>query len=151
MLIRKSTALAVTTVLAASVSLFAGGPNATAPQEKEQKELKKVPMPYSKPESGKQMFKDYCAVCHGANGKGDGPAVEFLKVPPPDLGALAKGNNGKYPEDRVAATLRLGVTSHAHGTPDMPLWGTLFRSRDGSVSELRIHNLTDYLQTLQEK
>jgi hypothetical protein len=27
--------------------------------------------------------KDYCAVCHGMDGKGDGPAVQFLQAAPP--------------------------------------------------------------------
>jgi mono/diheme cytochrome c family protein len=66
-------------------------------QVKQTKELKTVPMAYSDPSSSAQMYKDYCAACHGKEGKGDGPAVEFLKTPPPDLRTLAQRNNGKYP------------------------------------------------------
>ena len=51
----------------------------------QEKGLKTGPMPYSTPQSGSQMYKDYCAVCHRPTGKGDGPAVEFLKAPPPDF------------------------------------------------------------------
>jgi mono/diheme cytochrome c family protein len=32
-------------------------------------------------DKGKQLFQIYCAVCHGAEGKGDGPIA--AKIPPP--------------------------------------------------------------------
>jgi hypothetical protein len=83
------------------------------------KELKKVPITYSKPESGAQMNKDYCAACHGTEGRGDGPAVEFLKAAPPDLRTMAQRNSGKYPGDRVAtiryADLGAGVPVAGRG------------------------------------
>jgi len=39
------------------------------------------------PESdrGARVFATYCAVCHGPEGKGDGPAAVALVPPPPDL------------------------------------------------------------------
>jgi mono/diheme cytochrome c family protein len=152
MFINKSTALVVAaTLLAAIGGLVVNGSGARIPQEKEKKELKKVPMPYTKPDSGSAMFKEYCAVCHGLEGKGDGPAVEYLKTPPPNLRNLAKAHDGKYPDDLVISTLRFGTGKREHGTADMPLWGPLFRSRDGSVSELRIHNLNSHIKTLQDK
>ena len=88
--------LAGTIVLAGSAVLIHQG--AATPQEPQQKTLKKVPIVPSKPESGQQMYKDYCAACHGPTGKGDGPAVEFLKAPPSDLTTMAKRNNGKFPK-----------------------------------------------------
>lgn len=118
-------------------------------QQKE-KGLKKVPMQYSNPLSGEQMYKDYCAACHGPKGMGDGPAVEFLKAAPSDLTTLAH-RNGAYPADRVAATLRFGTRSHAHGTSEMPLWGDVFRARaDRSVAQVRIDNLTTFVESLQK-
>ncbi len=115
----------------------------------------KVPARYSDPSSGKQMFRDYCAACHGMEGKGDGPVARFLRTPPADLGALAQRNGGKYPADKVAATLRLGTDGGAHGTSDMPTWGSLFRNQDKKTglgfAEVRIHNLTEYVKTLQKK
>jgi len=83
----------------------------------------KVPARYSDPSSGKQMFRDYCAACHGMEGRGDGPVARFLRTAPADLGALAQRNGGKYPADKVGATLRLGTDGGAHGTSDMPTWG----------------------------
>jgi mono/diheme cytochrome c family protein len=125
---------------------------AAGAQEKDQAGMKKAPMVHSKPDSGAQMFKDYCAVCHGLEGRGDGPAVEFLKAPPPSLRTLAKRNDGKYPDTKVSSTLQFGATSKAHGTSEMPLWGPMFRSRDGhAIAALRVHNLTKYVETLQDK
>jgi len=114
-----------------------------------------VPRRDSDPTSGAQMYKDYCAACHGSNGMGNGPAVKFLKAAPPDLRTLAQRNAGRFPADHVTAVLKFGTASHAHGTSDMPVWGPVFRSRDRSaeqnVATLRIYNLTAFIGTLQLK
>jgi len=34
---------------------------------------------------GEELYRNYCAVCHGAEGRGDGPAASSLDPPPPDL------------------------------------------------------------------
>ncbi len=139
-------------LLIAAGSLVFAGQGAMGAQEKDQTPIKKVPMPYSKPESGAQMFKDYCAVCHGPDGRGDGPAVEYLKAPPPSLRTLAKRNDGKYPDTKVVAVLHFGSESKAHGTSDMPLWGSLFRTAGGrDIAALRVNNLAEHIKTLQDK
>ena len=122
-------------------------------QAKRSKKINVVDVAYTEPTSGVAMYKNYCAACHGSEGKGDGPAAEFLKVWPPDLGMLAQRNQGQYPAEHVVTTLRLRTPSHAHGTSDMPLWGELFRTVDAnqSLGELRIKNLTNYIETLQRK
>ncbi|MBV9886847.1 MAG: c-type cytochrome [Acidobacteria bacterium] len=138
-------------VLVVTVVVFAGQV-AIGAQEKDQTQIKKAPMPHSKPESGAQMYKDYCAVCHGKDGRGDGPAAEILKSPPPSLRTLAKSNDGKYPDTKVRSVLMFGSANKAHRTSDMPFWGPTFRAEGGSnISELRISNLTKYIETLQDK
>ncbi len=114
--------------------------------------LKRAPMSYSDPASGKQMYNDYCAACHGPQGRGDGPAVAYLKTPPPDLSTLAQRNGGKFPSYKVYSTLKFGTGSNAHGTPDMPVWGPLFQKqdRDDNQTALRISNLNAYLESLQK-
>ena len=116
-----------------------------------QKTVEKAPMSHSNPASGKQMFKDYCAACHGATGKGDGPAAELLKTAPPDLTAMAKSNNGKFPADHFAAVLHFGTEGHAHGTIDMPVWGPLFSKENKDLTQLRISNLETYVESIQQK
>jgi len=105
--------------------------------------------------SGKAMYKQYCAVCHGVEAKGDGPYAPMLKVPPPDLTALAKRHDGKFPYDYVSTILRFGPgPTILHGTADMPAWGPIFQYLDKNnerAVEQRIKNLCDYLASLQEK
>lgn len=63
----------------------------------QQKEIRHVPVKPISPASGPEMYKAYCAVCHGMTGKGNGPAAEALKVPPSDLTTLAKKKWRKVP------------------------------------------------------
>ena len=97
------------------------------------------------------MFKEYCASCHGADGRGNNPAVGFLKTPPPDLRMMTQRNNGKYPSLQVKAILTFGPGSKAHGALDMPTWGPLFRSMPNGLAELRIDNLTTFIKSIQDK
>jgi Cytochrome c len=67
------------------------------------------------------MYTAYCAVCHGQDGKGNGPATEALKVPPPELTVLAQKNGGKYLSMRVASIIRGEAALPANGTKEMPV------------------------------
>jgi len=69
------------------------------------------------------MYKQYCAACHGTDGKGRGPAASSLNTRPPDLTTVAKRHDGKFPHDYVAGVLRFGPKLSAHGSTNMPVWG----------------------------
>jgi mono/diheme cytochrome c family protein len=101
------------------------------------------------------MYKQYCAVCHGDEGKGQGPFAPTLKVPPPDLTTLAKRHGGKFPYDYVSGVLLFGPgTTALHGSADMPTWGPIFQYFDKNnerAVQQRIKNLCNYLASLQEK
>jgi len=120
-------------------------------------QVKQVPVSPTSAASGKQMYENYCSVCHGVDGKGNGPAAVALKDQPTDLTMLAKNNGGKFPDDRVYTVLQFGVETPAHGTKDMPVWGPALRSlsQGSSTAEMqehqRITNLTNYLRTLQQQ
>jgi len=124
-------------------------------QEKTVPVVKKVPIKQTSPVSGKEMFTQYCAACHGTDAKGTGPAAAALKTPPADLTTLAKrSSDGNFPRDRVAMLLRTGSGVAAHGSSDMPTWGPLFKSLDpmhDTTVQQRIANLNDYLVSLQAK
>jgi mono/diheme cytochrome c family protein len=101
------------------------------------------------PISGPQMYTTYCAVCHGANGIGNGPAAPALKTPPADLTALSRKNGGTFPSMHVAYVLKAGVENPAHGSVTMPIWGDAFRA-DDALLRMRILNLTNYLKQMQK-
>ena len=116
--------------------------------------VKNVPAPQTSPASGKEMYVNYCASCHGLAGKGDGPAAAALKVASPDLTTLSRGNQGKFPSAHVSHTIQGDVAMAAHGSKDMPVWGPVFRSLskgDQALVQLRISNLTKYIEAMQAK
>jgi len=119
-------------------------------------QIKEVPVRPTSPASGKQMYDTYCAVCHGVDGRGVGPAAAALKTQPTDLTNMARNNGGKFPDAHVFAVLQFGIETPAHGQKDMPIWGPALRSLDrGSTTpemeeHQRIANLTNYLRTLQQ-
>ncbi len=116
--------------------------------------IKHVTVKPTSPTSGKEMFTSYCAVCHGTDGKGGGPAASALKTPPADLTMLSKNNGGKFPAMKVTSILRGTSDLTAHGAKEMPVWGPLFRSMDGGHEgevQQRVTNLTQYVESLQAK
>jgi mono/diheme cytochrome c family protein len=119
-------------------------------------QIKEVPLQRTSPASGKQMYSTYCAVCHGVDGRGNGPAAVALKTQPTDLATLAKENGGKFPGAHIYTILQFGMDTPAHGSKDMPVWGPALRSLDqgspapGLEEHQRIANLTTYLKTLQQ-
>src|SRR5947209_3269984 len=120
----------------------------------QQKEIKHVPVQPTSASSGQEMFTAYCAVCHGKDGKGVGPAAEALKSAPTNLTMLAQNNGGKFPKEHVSSAIKGDLTLPAHGSKDMPIWGNLFwHMSQGHASEvqLRVANLTNYIDSLQAK
>ena len=123
-------------------------------QDQPKKEIKHVPLQPTSPASGEEMYKTYCAVCHGVTGKGNGPAADALKVPPSNLTTLAKRNGGKYPAIKVAAIIRGEEVLAAHGSKEMPIWGNLFWSISGGHEaevQQRVANLNKYMEALQKE
>jgi mono/diheme cytochrome c family protein len=123
-------------------------------QDQPEKAIKHVPIKATSPVSGKEMYTAYCAVCHGTDGKGGGPAASALKVPPTDLTLLSKNNGGKYPALKVTSAIHGEGSVPAHGSKEMPVWGSLFwKMSSGHESEVqqRVTNLTQYVETLQAK
>jgi mono/diheme cytochrome c family protein len=104
--------------------------------------------------SGKTMYHQYCAACHGPAGKGNGPAAFTLKTPPADLTGLSMRNMGEFPREYVENILRFGPGVKAHGSSDMPTWGSIFQMIDKNnerAVQQRIKNLTDFIASLQTK
>lgn len=127
---------------------------AQQPAPTPEKTIKHVPVKQTNAASGKEMYTSYCAVCHGTDGTGGGPAASALKVPPTDLTTLAQKNGGKYPALHVSSVLRGDAETPAHGSKDMPMWGPLFRNlsqgHDAEVQQ-RIANINQYIESFQKK
>lgn len=148
MRVMKFISLAVILVVISTFAVAQADPAQTAPT------VKHVPITNAPSNSGKEMFNSYCAVCHGKEGKGNGPAASAMKTPPTDLTLLAKNNGGKYPSSHVAAVIKGQAMTPSHGSQDMPVWGPLFSSisqgHEGQVQQ-RITNLVTYIEGLQAK
>lgn len=104
--------------------------------------------------SGRALFQQHCASCHGDDGKGAGPAAVAFKVQPPDLTELSRQNHGRFPKDRVVQAISGSRTRSAHGSTDMPVWGPVFLAMTG-VNEVeverRIRGLTEHIKSMQVK
>jgi mono/diheme cytochrome c family protein len=103
---------------------------------------------------GADTFKAYCAVCHGPDAKGNGPAAKALTKAPADLTTIAKRHNGTFSQNDVENMILGTQEMISHGTRDMPIWGPVFVSvsgNDRSVASLRLSNLVSYLKSIQAK
>ena len=102
---------------------------------------------------GPDLYRHYCATCHGRDGKGHGPAASALKVPPPDLTVIARREKGAFPADHVKAIVRGGTAVAAHGSGEMPVWGPIFHALDPSDARVtaRIDALVTHIASIQQK
>ena len=115
---------------------------------------------------GKELFRIHCAVCHGIDGKGNGPIVGWLKKPAADLTKIQENNKGVFPFDRVYEVIDGREAIGAHGPREMPVWGTTFDREEmakmgagmfvtkpnfESVVRGRIVALIGYVYSLQAK
>jgi mono/diheme cytochrome c family protein len=103
--------------------------------------------------AGSFTFKTYCAVCHGTEGKGDGPLADNLRFHPPDLTLITKRNGGTFPDETVHKIIDGRKPIKGHGGPDMPVWGDAFKNSESGFSDEkvreRIQGLVDHLKSLQ--
>lgn len=115
--------------------------------------VKREPARPAQSVEGPALYKQYCAACHGVDGKGNGPAAPALKVPPTDLTTYARRHGGKFSEMDLRTVIEGDRSIVAHGTKDMPIWGEVFSvvMRDQAFRELRMTNLIRYLESIQAK
>ena len=103
--------------------------------------------------TGDELFARHCATCHGPAGEGDGPAANAMKIAPPNLRALAKGNGGQFPRDAIEAYIDGRKQVAAHGDRLMPIWGDFLQmpadKGDEEPMRRRIAALADFIERLQ--
>ncbi|HTP69806.1 MAG TPA: cytochrome c [Dongiaceae bacterium] len=102
---------------------------------------------------GPELFRAYCASCHGATAHGDGPVASNLKAKMPDLTVLTKTNKGKFPAAHVRDVIDGQQAIASHGSRAMPVWGPIFHQveNDQDFGEVRLQNLVKYLESIQQK
>ncbi|HEY8514909.1 MAG TPA: c-type cytochrome [Candidatus Binatia bacterium] len=107
---------------------------------------------------GKEMYMKYCATCHGPSATGeDGIASRLFTKRPTNLTTLAKENGGKFPMMEVINIVKGDQPIAAHGTREMPVWGTILGrpleegmySQDAADAQLL--NIGKYLESIQVK
>ena len=103
--------------------------------------------------AGSEVYRTYCAVCHGEKGKGDGPLAGSLRSVPPDLTLLATQNGGEYPSEMVARIVDGREPVAGHGGPDMPVWGDAFQGSDVDQQKVeeKIQSVVAFVGRLQAK
>jgi len=107
-------------------------------------------------QTGEQNYQQFCAACHGDEGRGDGPVAESLATPVPDLTVIAKNNGGEFPWRDVRGKIDGRWEVGAHGTAEMPVWGYEFwiDQDAGDFNEQNVmkilDDLVDYLQSIQQ-
>jgi mono/diheme cytochrome c family protein len=104
--------------------------------------------------SGKQLYKEHCAACHGMDGQGHGPAAPSLITAPANLTTLTQRNGGTFPAEYVSNVIRFGPGFGAHGSSEMPVWGPIFlyiEHYNEAAARQRIKNLCGFLESIQER
>jgi mono/diheme cytochrome c family protein len=103
---------------------------------------------------GAQLFRTYCAACHGPAGGGDGPVARQLLEAPRDLTRFAERNGGVFPGDRIYDIID-GRGIRAHGSGEMPVWGDVFSGSPIGLDERgarqRIEAIVAYLRAIQRR
>ena len=132
-------------------------PEARAAEKKTESLAEQVKM-------GALDYKNFCAVCHGQDARGNGPVAVELKTAPPSLRKLAARRHGVFDVNEIAKIINGRDMPRAHGTPEMPIWGSLFRfvaeasgiltsDIEDSEKDAQKHivAIAKYLKTIQEK
>ena len=87
---------------------------------------------------GKRLYQSYCTGCHGASGKGDGPAGKTLPVKPADH------TNGRkmsqYSDEHLMTVISKGGASVGKSS-QMPAWGAVLK-------EAQIQEVVAYIRIL---
>lgn len=108
---------------------------------------------------GEKEYQERCALCHGENGKGDGPYSIALVFKPADLTKLLAQNNGTFPFLETYLIIDGRDMNKYHGTRLMPIWGDRYSKETWSQvsSEFantlirgRIFELVLFLYSIQD-
>lgn len=89
-------------------------------------------------ERGKEKYRQFCAVCHGASGRGDGPAAAALNPKPRNY--TDKEFVARMTDRAMFEIIKQGGAA-VKKSPSMPAWGEALRDEE-------IHDLIAYIRSL---
>lgn len=122
---------------AASLLLALGAPAAGEPVAASEAQPAALP--------GRGLYLEHCAVCHGVEGRGDGPAGLPIVPVPRDFGVgrfkFDADGDGRTGTDRDLFLVIRDGAGTVGGNPSMAPWGHL--------GEERIHELVAYVRSLE--
>jgi len=87
--------------------------------------------------AGHDIYTSICWVCHGLDGRGDGPAAAGMKVKPRDFTAQNFSVAGR--EEEVYRTISEGAAKSFHGSESMIAW-------KGSLTPQQIRDVMTYIE-----
>ena len=110
--------------------------------------------------AGENLYRTYCASCHGVDGRGKGPVAPSLATQPADLTLLARKFGRPLPVEVIAEFIDGREDVGAHGPREMPVWGEIFfqdlqlgsstAEKAKRTTVLMIIRFLDSLQTIQQ-
>jgi len=116
-----------------------------------------VPQPPAT-ETGESLYFEFCASCHGASGRGDGPNAASIGKTPADLTLIRARNGGTFPMAYVISTID-GYTRAEEGNLTMPEFGVMMEDQptvmvdtgDGILTPTPkpLFELAEYLRGIQ--
>ncbi len=141
-----------------AISVYISATAISASQETQKENVEKVDI-------GKHEFELNCIICHGLQGRGDGPYAKMLTTQVPDLTTLSQRNGGTFPFQRIYDMIDGATMVSAHGTKQMPIWGQAYtlKAEENYFTwrafpwdahpfvRARILALTEYISRLQLK
>ena len=107
---------------------------------------------------GRALFMSNCAICHGADGKGNGPLARSTTKAPADLTLVSVRNGDAFPKAEVLSTIDGYARSDLDG-PNMPEFGLLLSgdlvpvdTGDGVMTPTprKLVALLEYIESIQE-
>ena len=107
--------------------------------------------------TGAELYKRFCASCHGDQARGDGPVAKSFKIEVPDLTRIAHRHGDVFPAEQVRKIIDGRSTLPPHGSREMPVWGFEFYPENQNAgypdpqrrTDDLIARLTEYLRTIQ--
>lgn len=110
------------------------------------------------PSTGRMLYLENCASCHGDTGRGDGPAASGLGTTPANLTQIAARRDGVWPMLEIMSIID-GYSRRTLPREDMPIFDDFlngdmidFDTGDGVITPMptKLIEMVNYLETLQD-